>query len=53
VQRRANAMASVGPTPVKCHESTAMAFARSVIPLIFDESDLSFSFLFFPELVGI
>jgi hypothetical protein len=29
VQRRANAMASVGPTPVKCHEPTAMAVACS------------------------
>jgi hypothetical protein len=33
VQRRANAMASVGPTPVKCHEPKAMALARSVICL--------------------
>jgi hypothetical protein len=30
VQRRANAMARVGPTPVKCHEPTAMALACSV-----------------------
>jgi hypothetical protein len=35
VQRRANAMASVGPTPAKCHEPTAMAVARSVIQFIF------------------
>lgn len=26
----ANAMANVRPTPIKCHETTAMALARSV-----------------------
>ncbi|KAJ6522149.1 hypothetical protein B0H19DRAFT_1086219 [Mycena capillaripes] len=31
VQRLANAMASVGPTPIKCHEAAAMAPARCVI----------------------
>ncbi|KAJ6486027.1 hypothetical protein DFH09DRAFT_1106196 [Mycena vulgaris] len=31
VQRLANAMASVGPTPIKCHEAAAMALARCVI----------------------
>jgi hypothetical protein len=33
VQRHANAMASVSPMPVKCHEPTAMAVARSVSPV--------------------
>ncbi|KAJ6518569.1 hypothetical protein DFH09DRAFT_1098396 [Mycena vulgaris] len=32
VQRLANAMASVGPTPIKCHEAAAMALARSMTP---------------------
>jgi hypothetical protein len=38
VQCLANAMASVGPTPIKCHEAAAMALARcdSLLLVLFD-----------------
>ncbi|KAJ6540923.1 hypothetical protein DFH09DRAFT_1089687 [Mycena vulgaris] len=36
VQRLANTMASVSPTPIKCHEAAAMALARCVILVIID-----------------